>query len=203
MPTGYTAYIEDGNITTGKDFLTLCCRNFGVCADMREDSLSKPIPEKIEPDTYYKQRYEDALIELERAKSLTNEAAINRIKLDRKNREESIVEHIKKNEEIKVKYLKIRNEVEKWVPPTSEHVGLKKFALEQIDMCVHDYTDYYNKELERIHIEIMPEDYIKDNIAACEAAAQRAKANYEAEIQRTNERNMWLQSFRDSFQIPR
>lgn len=199
MPTGYTAYIENGNITTGKDFLTLCCRAFGVCADMREESLSKPIPEKIEPDTYYKQRYEDALLELEGAKNLTKETAINRIKLDRKNREESIIEQIKKNEEIKVKYLKVRNEVEKWVPPTSEHINLKKFALEQIDMCGHDYTDYYNKELERIHTEILPEDYIKDYIDVCEAAVQRAKSNYEAEVQRTNERNMWLQSFRNSF----
>lgn len=199
MPTGYTAYIEDGEVSTGKDFLTLCCRNFGVCIDMKEDSLSKPIPEKFEPDTYYKQRYENALLELEEAKSLTKETAINRIKSDRKNREDGIAKAIKKNEETKAKYLKVRNEVEKWIPPTSEHVNLKKFALEQIDMCDCDYTDFYNRELENIRREIIPEDYIKDNIAVCEKSVQRAKSDYESEIQRTNERNMWLQSFRNSF----
>lgn len=198
MPTGYTAYIEDGEVTTGKDFLTLCCRNFGICIDMREDPLSKPIPEKFEPDSYYKQRYDNALLELEKAKSLTKESAINKIKLDKRNRENGIAEAIKKNKETKAKYLKVRNEVEKWIPPTSEHVNLKKFALEQIDMCDQDYTDYYNRELERIHTEILPEDYIKDNIAVCEKSVQRAKSDYEAEIQRTNERNMWLQSFRES-----
>ena len=30
MPTGYTAFIEDGDITTGKEFLLLCLRNFGI-----------------------------------------------------------------------------------------------------------------------------------------------------------------------------
>lgn len=26
MPTGYTAFIEDGTVTTGKEFLLLCSR---------------------------------------------------------------------------------------------------------------------------------------------------------------------------------
>ena len=37
MPTGYTAYIEDGNITTGKEFLKLCLREFGIAVDMRDE----------------------------------------------------------------------------------------------------------------------------------------------------------------------
>ena len=35
--TGYTAQIENGNITTGKDFLKLCTRAFGIAMDMREN----------------------------------------------------------------------------------------------------------------------------------------------------------------------
>lgn len=35
--TGYTAQIENGNITTGKDFLKLCTRTFGIAMDMREN----------------------------------------------------------------------------------------------------------------------------------------------------------------------
>ena len=33
MPTGYTAGIEDGKITTGKEFLKLCTRGFGIAID--------------------------------------------------------------------------------------------------------------------------------------------------------------------------
>lgn len=54
MPTGYTAYIKDGDITTGKDFLRLCLRNFGVAINMRDEPLSKPVPTQFEPDPYYK-----------------------------------------------------------------------------------------------------------------------------------------------------
>ena len=54
MPTGYTAYIKDGDITTGKDFLKLCLRNFGVAIDMRDEPLSKPVPTQFEPNPYYK-----------------------------------------------------------------------------------------------------------------------------------------------------
>ena len=40
MPTGYTAYIEDGSITTGKEFLKLCSRAFGVAIDIKDEPLS-------------------------------------------------------------------------------------------------------------------------------------------------------------------
>ena len=50
MPTGYTTYIKDGDITTGKDFLKLCLRNFGVAINMRDEPLSKPVPNQFEPN---------------------------------------------------------------------------------------------------------------------------------------------------------
>lgn len=52
MPTGYTAFIEDGDITTGREFLLLCSRNFGVAIDVRDEPLSVPTPTKFEPDPY-------------------------------------------------------------------------------------------------------------------------------------------------------
>lgn len=168
MPTGYTAYIENGDITTGKDFLTLCCRAFGACIDMKDELLSKTLPEKFEPDSYYKERYDKAKLQLEGIKNLTKEEVIERINSERKDREESITSQIKKQEDTNAKYLKVRNEVKTWIPPTSEHVSLKKFALEQINMSIRNYSDYYNKELEKIHIEISPEDYISEHITMCE-----------------------------------
>lgn len=41
MPTGYTAYIEDGSITTGKEFLMLCLRNFGISIDGNDGRYCK------------------------------------------------------------------------------------------------------------------------------------------------------------------
>ena len=53
MPTGYTYYIENGNITTAKDFIMLCTRAFGALISMRDEPLSTPIPQEIKADTQY------------------------------------------------------------------------------------------------------------------------------------------------------
>ena len=41
---GFYISRKDGDITTGKDFLRLCLRNFGVAINMRDEPLSKPVP---------------------------------------------------------------------------------------------------------------------------------------------------------------
>lgn len=41
MTTGYTAYIQKGVITTGKDFLKLCLSNFDIAINMKNELLSK------------------------------------------------------------------------------------------------------------------------------------------------------------------
>lgn len=39
MTTGYTVYIQDGVITTGKDFLKLCLSNFDIAINMKNEIL--------------------------------------------------------------------------------------------------------------------------------------------------------------------
>lgn len=47
--------------------------------------------------------------------------------------------------------MKVRDEIEKWIPPTSEHENVKKFALNQIDISLNtDMREYCNKELKKI-----------------------------------------------------
>ena len=62
MPTGYTAYIEDGDITTGKEFLKLCTRAFGIAIDLKDEPLSVPTKTHYEPSPYYKEDYEEEYI---------------------------------------------------------------------------------------------------------------------------------------------
>ena len=80
MPTGYTAYIEDGDITTGKEFLKLCTRAFGIAIDLKDEPLSVPTPTHFEPDTYYKERYEKALEDFDEANNLTFDNAKTQMK---------------------------------------------------------------------------------------------------------------------------
>lgn len=53
MPTGCTYAVQQGKITTLRDFALQCSRAFGALISMREESLDAEIPRQIEPDTAY------------------------------------------------------------------------------------------------------------------------------------------------------
>ena len=102
MPTGYTAFIEDGEITTGKEFLLLCSRAFGVDVDVKEEPLSVPTPMKFEPKTYHKERLDKALKELNKIVDMTFEEVYEEMKMsfdsEKQRNLENARKSIKKNE---------------------------------------------------------------------------------------------------------
>lgn len=201
MPTRYTSYIKDGKITSGKEFLKLCTRAFGVAIDLKDESLDVPTPNHFEPHSYYEKAYKDSLVSREKAYSMTleeiKEDIISKYN-DNKGRAEKILEEYKDEDK---KYLKVREEVEKWTPPTPEHENLKKFCLEQIDMSLN--TTLYewcekdiNKELDTSNDTIKKYiDILRDN---ADEKLKRAYKNWQEELRRAEEKNLWMKQFLDS-----
>lgn len=204
MSTRYTAYIEDGEITTGKEFLKLCTRAFGIAIDVRDEPLSVPTPTHFESSTYYKEEYEKTLRKLSEINAWTFDEARNQMKEDYKER----ISHYKKLTEksifLRNIYLKIRDEVERWVPPTEEHQELKNFALEQIDMCIPDQADiekYLRQSQEEFdNSNEAVERYISQTREYYQKRLNRVDESWKVEIQRTNEKNEWMQQFLDSLE---
>ncbi len=189
--TGYTAQIENGNITTGKDFLKLCTRAFGIAMDMREKPLSVPTPTQFEPDSYYKQKYDKAVEVRNKWKQMTFDEAKQKI-IEKYNTEitqaKKSLENYKLEDE---KYKKVRNEIVKWNPPTDEHKALKNFALEQIDLSMNTYIYNYlerdlNKELDISDNAVWK--YINDMNASCEKNVGEAYEQWQEELKRTDEK---------------
>lgn len=203
MPTGYTAYIKDGKITSGKEFLKLCTRAFGIAVDLKDESLDVPTPNHFEPHPYYEKAYKDSLVSREKAYSMTleevKEDIISKYN-DNKGRAEKILEKYKDEDK---KYLKVREEVEKWIPPTSEHENLKKFCLEQIDMSLNTslyewYEKDINKELDTSDDTIKKYiDILRDN---ADEKLKRAYKNWQEELRRVEEKNLWMKQFLDSLE---
>lgn len=203
MPTGYTSYIKDGKITSGKEFLKLCTRAFGIAVDLKDESLDVPTPNHFEPHPYYEKAYKDSLVSREKAYSMTleevKEDIISKYN-DNKGRVEKILEEYKDEDK---KYLKVREEVEKWTPPTPEHENLKKFCLEQIDMSLN--TSLYkwceediNKELDTSDDTIKKYiDILRDN---ADEKLKRAYKKYQEELKRVEEKNLWMKQFLDSLE---
>ena len=204
MPTGYTAYIEDGDITTGKEFLKLCTRAFGVAIDQKDDPLSVPTKTKFEPGQYYIDAYNGACDELKKAKSMS----FNEAKLRLKTRHHKKVDDYKKCSEkysdLRNKYLKVRREVEAWTPPTPEHDGLKKFALEQIDMCipsVESINEFTNKSKEPLDLsDEAIAKFIEDNISQCESSVVYYKKAMNDEYEWAQEKQEWMDKFLKSLE---
>lgn len=198
MPTGYTAYIEDGEITKGKDFLLKCARAFGACIDMKDDSLNIDIPVRFEPSTYHKEQLEKAYKDLEKYKTMTIEEAQKIIDTEYEKNQKHYAEAIIKSREINDRYIKIRNEVESWTPPTTEHYNLKKFTLEQIDMSMdhNNMEDYYQKELDKQ--KKTAEEYIASMIEGAADNIIYHLKNWNEEVKRTDERNKWINDLRES-----
>ena len=203
MPTGYTSYIKDGKITSGKEFLKLCTRAFGIAVDLKDESLDVPTPNHFEPHPYYEKAYKDSLVSREKAYSMTleevKEDIISKYN-DNKGRVEKILEEYKDEDK---KYLKVREEVEKWTPPTPEHENLKKFCLEQIDMSLN--TSLYkwceediNKELDTSDDAIRKYiDILRDN---ADEKLKRAYKNWQEELRIVEEKNLWMKQFLDSLE---
>ena len=199
MPTGYTEWIEDGTITTGKDFLKLCTRAFGIAIDLRDEPLSTPTPTKFEPDTYYKDRLEKEKAELEKCREMSFEDAkaemimsyTNRVNMYKRMAENSI----KKNEQ----YAKIRAEVKAWIPPTDAHCNLKNFALEQIDMCV-EKQEWIDEWLQQANEKLDDSDeavkrFIAEKIEYQCESVKRAEESWKEELKRVADRNDWMEKF--------
>lgn len=202
MPTGYTAWIEDGKIATGKDFLKLCTRAFGVAIDLKDEPLSVPTPTRFEPDTFYKNKIDREKMELKRYERMSFEDAKSEMiksHADRVKMYKSMVEKSITNNE---KYAKIRAEVETWNPPTKEHYNLKKFALEQIDMSIEkqewidEWISLSNEELDDGDEAV--ERFINEQIESCHKSVEFAEEQWKAELKRTEDRNTWMEKFLNS-----
>lgn len=161
MPTGYTCFIEDGQITTGKEFLKKCIRAFGCCIDQRDEPLDVPLETKIKGSGYYEEAYYKAVETYEKLKKMTLEELITNARRDRANRIEEREKYLDNQKKLRNKYMNIRNEVEQWNPPTAEHQGIKAFALEQIDISMPSEEDLIRMQ-EDIACNRNMEDSIKD-----------------------------------------
>lgn len=203
MPTGYTYYIQSGKITSGKEFLKLCTRAFGIAVDLKEESLDIPTPEKFKPDPYYKKSYDESVKSQNEIYNMTFEEAKNRMIDSYNNSRTSAIECVKKCKEEDEKYLKVKEEVEKWIPPTSEHENLKKFCLEQIDMSLNKsiyefYEEELNKELDISDKGV--ENYISELKKSVDKDVERTYKKWQEEIKRTEEKNLWMKLFLDSLE---
>jgi hypothetical protein len=193
MPTGYTCIIDDHADVTFEQYVWRCARAFGALVLMRDDGMDAPIPEKFEASDYHVKALERdtaKLIELEgmklaQAKVLAaadHEAALRRW-------EETVV----KESAIDARYQAIREKVEAWHPPSSEHVGLKEFMLEQLKTG-RPRTSADDPE----PTPKTAREWLDGQIKNVRWSVEYHTKELRKERERTDERNRWIAGLRSS-----
>jgi hypothetical protein len=202
MPTGYTAGILDGTITTFPQFAKLCMRAFGATIHLRDENLDAEYEPRV-PSDYHTKAIEKAKQLIVDAQKLSDEEIIIRKKKELEDNKQYHLESIEKAKKSTIQMNKILSDVNKWIPPTSEHTGIKDFMIDQIVQTINFdcKTDYHEKELTKIESELLTIN--ADEIRA-EMIAQGKKdlyyhnTNNWEEIKRCEDSNKWVSDFLDS-----
>lgn len=210
--TEYTEFIEDGDVTTAKDFLKLCSRKFGVYENSKDEPLSPTIPVTITKDPKYQQAVDAAKTTLDTAIHCTDWATelstkITSIETEIADVEEDIEDIETANAEKKTAYDAILEELATY-SPDSPYNKVKEFAKNQIDISVKYLPSTTQLEKQKANLEAQKEKLegyeaaeYKDIVLKelSEKLAEAIKESMQEDV-RIAERQKYLDGFWDSIQ---
>lgn len=202
MPTGYTAGILDGKITTFQQFAKQCMRAFGATIHMRDDDMDAEYQPRV-PSDWHEKELAKAQAKLKDVETITDEQILAKHKEEFTENKKRYSEYIDKANNGLAKMNAILKEVRKWQPPTSEHEGIKKFMIEQIQTTI-DYdckTDSWEKELEKCENELKYPNVksIRENmISQATWSVNYHTENLKKEIDGCKNSNQWVTDFINS-----
>lgn len=195
MPTGYTAQIADG--ITFNEFIMSCARAFGALVTMRDSPSDAPIPECFKPSNYHKnniRKTEEGIAEL---KAMTIPAAMRKAKKAYQDEIKNIEKEIQEKTELRAKYEEMLGKVKAWIPPTSDHIELKKFMVDQITSSIKFdcNTDYYTRQKPK---ELTGKEWKEQEFQKRLRDLDYHKKGHIEEVQRVEGRNIWVKQLRES-----
>lgn len=195
MPTGYTAAITEKDITF-KEYALSCARAFGALILMRDDPMDAPIPDSVEPSDYSSRAIKEHFETLQKLEAMTPDEQIQygeKAKADAiKRAEDALVKDLAENQ----KYLAMRRKTEAWTPPTSQHVEMKKFMIEQIDISMNTLKYAEERLAEARGVDQM--SLYRAAVASEKHMIQYHEKEHVEEIKRAQGRTDWIQALKKS-----
>jgi hypothetical protein len=195
MPTGYTAKLmEKGE--SFEEFIMSCARAFGACITLRDESHDVPIPDEFKPSDYYKTHMAERATTLAQLEAMTNEERIRFGVSTRDSQINNYREYLQRHRDENVRLLEMRSKVLAWNPPSSDHVELKNFMLQQIEVST-DTGDYWEKALADVE-RAEPYEFYAKAVEEARHGVEYAKEEYAKELERVAGRNKWIRQLRES-----
>lgn len=183
MSTGYTVSIEERADLTFREFALHCAREMGVCNMQREDPIGDPVQEPI---AYYVRQNRIAEARLKELRGLSDEGVRALWRAECERIEKINADSVAKTDKIKRRYARMREMVVAWRPPTDDHVGLRRFMLEQIDTSTSDWTAY------TLDIPNTPGLWLIQEIKSAEWDLKYSAERVAEEVQKADEYKSWI-----------
>jgi hypothetical protein len=194
MATGYTACIQDRDVTFG-EFVWRCARAFGALLPMREEPMDAEIPEKFAASDYYEKEIARLKTELAKLEGMPDHGVLQEEAADRVEAEQSQQKSRERKARTKQRYETMLEKVRAWKPPTPEHEGLRSFMINQIEESIRWDCSDWNPEPPKVRS--VP-TYRAEQIASLKQDLVRAQKNYDEELERTRLHNEWIAALRAS-----
>jgi hypothetical protein len=138
MSTGYTCYIEDGRISTLRDYALICARAFGACVMLRDEAfVPGVVPNVSENSTYHQERLDEAILDMRKIDELNREQIIEMAFDEYRTELLEWNASLEKHYALQKKYDDMYAQVLAWAVPI-EYTKLKEFMLQQIDTSRDD-----------------------------------------------------------------
>ena len=203
MPTGYTAGIIDGEITTFEQFATQCTRAFGATIHMRDNPMDSPYEPRT-PSDYHTNSIQSKRERLEEIESMSDEKIVEDFNTQL---EEDLKYHQTKMEEDKRNLEKLNSMLESaksWIPPTEDHQPFRNFMIEQIESTIKvdgDPSYHVNKIVgikKQMEEGINPKEYREETIQEIKGQISYHETEYQKELVRCKDSNDWMDKFFES-----
>lgn len=195
MPTGYTADVATGKITTFKDFALTCARGFGALLILRDEPSDAPIPDELTPSDWHKNELEIAEAELKRLKNLTTDEKFAEYQKDCREQLDWHLEYERDKAERKQRYETMLDDVYSWNPPTREHDGLKAFMANQLKSSI-DFDCSPSKPPELL----MYGDWYRKALDDAQWKIDYHTTEYHNEVERCKENAKWIRDLKESLE---
>jgi hypothetical protein len=197
MPTGYTAPIADG--MTFEQFALGCARAFGALVTMRDEPNDAPIPERFEPSDYHQKKLQETQAELDRINAMSAVELTECAFADHRAEVQTCNDYIAKEAALLGKYEAMLAKVNAWAPPTSDHVGMKDFMVEQITSSIKFDcgSTYWHKQIAALG-DPTPDAWKSKRIAKLQRDLAYHEDEHRKEVERAHMRTQWIKALRDS-----
>jgi lysyl-tRNA synthetase class I len=199
MPTVYTAPIYYAENMTASDFIFQCSKEFDPA--MYGKPLDAETPDEIQPSSYYLHQLEQLRNELDEVRKMTIEQAQQKALEEYNRRINEYKRKIQEAKELKQRYERILEGVQRWEPPTEKHIKLKEFCLNQLNISIKDDCDniirYYENLIQDTKLK-SGEEWLHKELEELLRTIDRYEQRHEKEVKRVSERNLWIKQLKES-----